>query len=82
MTDGSFARLAPTGGLLAALVRVFGKLCERRCEALSRRALEGPPDHLLDDVVPRGGASSMSIERDRRDAATRLQIADLRPRRF
>jgi len=80
MTHVSVARSVLCQRLFASLTPFLDTLRERRRAAKELRALESVPNGLLHDVVPSSGATSMLNERDSRDAATRLQIEDLRRR--
>ena len=77
MTDGSVARRAPSGRLLAAFARLFHPPRDGRGQVQETRTQEQLSARRRD--VPEGRAAHpMPTERDSRDAATRLQILDLR----
>lgn len=82
MTDTSIAHSSAKLRPPSAVKKLFTRLRTCLLEAEARRVVRRLPDHLLRDAGLTRGEGSVLGDNDSWDAATRLEIEDLRRRQF
>ncbi|MEM8595704.1 MAG: DUF1127 domain-containing protein [Pseudomonadota bacterium] len=83
MTDSTLPQTPLAPRRFAALRRLYRALYDHFADLQTKRTLSALPDHLLDDAgIVRGAIDPLAPGNTGQDAATRLEIAEMRSRRL